>query len=305
MREGKEGNAKKEDNIMMITMGEEDLGGNYVEDNQGLNHVEGSSPIDLDLPADPGDTSSILEGNGLLHPGPSMDSSMVCESIDLFQVKCLCARVSLAHRDLELPLTQLLVFMDYIFYWNSRGACGKGLLRNLKLLCKGPKPIILFDAQRNRNCLDEHEGFVDILEEDKQFFHLRCRIPRLPTFLLTALYAIPHSDCRSLLWGNILRLSKGIQYPWSILGDFNDIASINERIGGKRIKDMCGHQLSVEENNSKVSDWCSGGVWNFSRLESLVPREVIQRLLAVLPPMPEAGNDVMLWNGATNGSFSQ
>ncbi|KAI9086715.1 hypothetical protein K1719_031309 [Acacia pycnantha] len=81
---------------------------------------------------------------------------------------------------------------------------------------------------------------------------------------------------------------------------FNDIWLFQ----GKRIKDMCGHQLSVEENNSKVSDWCSGGVWNFSRLESLVPREVIQRLLAVLPPMPEAGNDVMLWNGATNGQFS-
>ncbi|KAK4261441.1 hypothetical protein QN277_004437 [Acacia crassicarpa] len=153
--------------------------------------------------------------------------------------------------------------MDYISYWNTRGACGKGLLRNLKLLCNGPKPSILVLAEtRSDNCkrFDTLKSLgydtirvmpssgrsgglvvawsslrvsVDVLEEDRQFFHLRCQFPQVPIFLLTVLYVIPHSDCRSLLWENLHRLSRGVQYSWSVIGDFNDISSASERIGGK------------------------------------------------------------------------
>ncbi|KAI9090708.1 hypothetical protein K1719_028561 [Acacia pycnantha] len=74
---------------------------------------------------------------------------------------------------------------------------------------------------------------VSILEENTQFFHLKCHSASLPLFFISAIYVIPHSNNREILWDNIGRLAKGINGPWSVLGDFNDICSINERIGGR------------------------------------------------------------------------
>ncbi|KAI9128523.1 hypothetical protein K1719_000006 [Acacia pycnantha] len=76
---------------------------------------------------------------------------------------------------------------------------------------------------------------VDIIEENRQFFHLHCRIDQIPSFFLTVVYVVPHSSFRELLWANLLRLSKVISSPWSVMGDFNDILNANERIGGSRV----------------------------------------------------------------------
>lgn len=114
--------------------------------------------------------------------------------------------------------------MDSIFYWNTRGACGKGLFRNLKLLCDGLKPSIIvlsktkmFDDRRLK--ILHRLGFdafriipsegrlgglvliwksshvsVTVVEENRQFFHLQCQFPQLPVFNLTAIYVVPHSN---------------------------------------------------------------------------------------------------------------
>ncbi|KAK4286195.1 hypothetical protein QN277_002786 [Acacia crassicarpa] len=153
--------------------------------------------------------------------------------------------------------------MDCILYWNTRGACGKGLLRNLKLICSGPRPCVLILAETRTDmdsrfkCLSSmgydsvriipsvgksgglaiawvsSRAAVTVLQEDRQFFHLLCRIDQSSPFLLTAVYAIPHSNFREILWANIQRLSKQISSPWCVLGDFNDILNASERIGGR------------------------------------------------------------------------
>ncbi|KAI9079759.1 hypothetical protein K1719_038380 [Acacia pycnantha] len=61
----------------------------------------------------------------------------------------------------------------------------------------------------------------------------KIKFPQGSPFLLTTIYVIPHSDLRKKLWENLLRLSKGIFGPWSVIGDFNDVCAADERIGGR------------------------------------------------------------------------
>ncbi|KAI9118317.1 hypothetical protein K1719_010649 [Acacia pycnantha] len=74
---------------------------------------------------------------------------------------------------------------------------------------------------------------VSVLEEDSQFFHIKCHNASIPVFFLTAIYAFPHSNHREVLWQKLWRFSQGISDPWSVVGDFNDICSMDERIGGR------------------------------------------------------------------------
>ncbi|KAI9077273.1 hypothetical protein K1719_040717 [Acacia pycnantha] len=127
--------------------------------------------------------------------------------------------------------------MDCYMYWNTQGACGKGLLRNLRLLCKGPKPSLLFLAETKTEDASRFQallslGFdslkvipsigrsgglamawksslisVTIMEENRQFFHLHCQSSAFSSFFLTAVNAIPHSNFRSELWSNLGRIS--------------------------------------------------------------------------------------------------
>lgn len=100
---------------------------------------------------------------------------------------------------------------------------------------------------------------VIILEENRQFFHLQCQIDQSSPFLLTVVYAIPHSNHREILWANIQRLSKQISSPWCVLGDFNDILSAGERIGGRggnRRRMMWFHE---QISDCSLSDMGSSG----------------------------------------------
>ncbi|KAI9086024.1 hypothetical protein K1719_032101 [Acacia pycnantha] len=69
---------------------------------------------------------------------------------------------------------------------------------------------------------------VTVLEENRQFFHLRCQLSESPIFILTEVYAIPYSNLRPVLWDNLQRLLKGILSSWCVVGDFNDILSTNK-----------------------------------------------------------------------------
>ncbi|KAI9126004.1 hypothetical protein K1719_003422 [Acacia pycnantha] len=79
---------------------------------------------------------------------------------------------------------------------------------------------------------------VQIIDTNRQFFHVECELPDRPPFLLTSVYAIPHSNLRSILWSKLKGMSASITLPWVVLGDFNDIMAASERIGGVR----CNHQ---------------------------------------------------------------
>lgn len=153
--------------------------------------------------------------------------------------------------------------MDKKFlYWNTRGSCGSGLFKNLRLILNGfsPSIIILSDTKcteesrfssllrlgyDNISCVpsegrsgglvviwDSSQVLVSILHKDRQFIHALCVVPGIPNFLLSSVYALPHSDFRTILWSKLKQLADTIFMPWIVWGDFNDILLDNERVGG-------------------------------------------------------------------------
>ncbi|KAI9112878.1 hypothetical protein K1719_016195 [Acacia pycnantha] len=73
---------------------------------------------------------------------------------------------------------------------------------------------------------------VDVINLDRQLIHLRCRFPNEGWFFVTALYAIPDTTHKQILWSSLNCFASSMVLPWVVVGDFNDIASLSERTGG-------------------------------------------------------------------------
>ncbi|KAI9115218.1 hypothetical protein K1719_013537 [Acacia pycnantha] len=73
---------------------------------------------------------------------------------------------------------------------------------------------------------------VEVLSLDRQMIHLRCRFPNDRWFCVTAVYAIPDRDHKHLLWSSLLNIASSMAYPWTVIGDFNDIVCSAEGTGG-------------------------------------------------------------------------
>uniref|UniRef100_A0A803NI13 Uncharacterized protein n=1 Tax=Cannabis sativa TaxID=3483 RepID=A0A803NI13_CANSA len=56
---------------------------------------------------------------------------------------------------------------------------------------------------------------------------------QIGNFLVTFLYGFNDEHKREDLWGDLEKLAAGIQEPWIVLGDFNEILFANERVGRK------------------------------------------------------------------------
>ncbi|KAI9125378.1 hypothetical protein K1719_003994 [Acacia pycnantha] len=142
------------------------------------------------------------------------------------------------------------------------GSRGPGLYRNLKMSLSGHKPILIVLA--DTRCQEEsnfthllrlsynsvavspsdgrsgglvalwNRNSISVLVEsiDRQFIHLRCEISGMPSFFLTSVYALPHSDYRAILWRKLKTMADVIACLWVVWGDFNDIISEHERTGG-------------------------------------------------------------------------
>ncbi|KAI9076441.1 hypothetical protein K1719_041588 [Acacia pycnantha] len=67
---------------------------------------------------------------------------------------------------------------------------------------------------------------------DPLFIHLRCRYPNEDWFCVTALYAIPDNSHKQSLWSQLGGIAASMDIAWSVIGDFNDIATLDERTGG-------------------------------------------------------------------------
>lgn len=54
-------------------------------------------------------------------------------------------------------------------------------------------------------------------------------------FYMTTIYAHNQLELRSICWTKIERLQVGSTSDWLLLGDFNNVLSINDRIGGNAV----------------------------------------------------------------------
>ncbi|XP_062104535.1 uncharacterized protein LOC133815746 [Humulus lupulus] len=74
---------------------------------------------------------------------------------------------------------------------------------------------------------------VNIIQCTSQLMHLGVTtVSDNECFLVTFVYAFNEESGRNVLWADLKELSATMRYPWLLLGDFNDILSVEERIGG-------------------------------------------------------------------------
>ncbi|KAI9106682.1 hypothetical protein K1719_022210 [Acacia pycnantha] len=84
---------------------------------------------------------------------------------------------------------------------------------------------------RISDALENSVSRVEVVSEDRQYIHVKCAFPGRSEFMLTAVYAVPHSNLRSLLWAKMKQFADSILTPWMAIGDFNDILALDERVG--------------------------------------------------------------------------
>ncbi|KAK4263664.1 hypothetical protein QN277_029048 [Acacia crassicarpa] len=152
--------------------------------------------------------------------------------------------------------------MVRMVFWNVRGACGRNFAQNIRLLCRRNYPDILLLAETksesddNFRCLMsmDFDGMsyvpsvgrsggivaiwitakidVTIVRQDRQFIHLRCSGVGTQSSYVTAVYALPCNSQKQILWTELGHMAFTMVEPWTLIGDFNDVAAAIERSGG-------------------------------------------------------------------------
>lgn len=70
-----------------------------------------------------------------------------------------------------------------------------------------------------------------IINYSKNFINIEVMDPMKGVWRLTLFYGLPGSGQRKQSWDLLRHLKPPVNYPWCIIGDFNDILAANEKIG--------------------------------------------------------------------------
>ena len=74
---------------------------------------------------------------------------------------------------------------------------------------------------------------VEIITCSEHSIHALVKVPSPPhSFLLTSMYAPPQFYKRKPFWDYLENLAMNISFSWILLGDFNDMISEEEKLGG-------------------------------------------------------------------------
>ncbi|KAI9117275.1 hypothetical protein K1719_011441 [Acacia pycnantha] len=95
---------------------------------------------------------------------------------------------------------------------------------------------------------------VVVCNQDRQFLHFKCCCEGKTPFFLTAVYSIPNSSQKQILWNALEGFASSIVIPWVILGDFNDIAAASEKVGGSVSNDARFCQFTDRIRYCKLND---------------------------------------------------
>ncbi|KAI9125072.1 hypothetical protein K1719_003688 [Acacia pycnantha] len=98
---------------------------------------------------------------------------------------------------------------------------------------------------------------------------LPCSIGGGLPFILTAVYATPQENLKQILWQSLLNFSLSMSMPWVVFGDFSDVLSPSERIGGSGSNDFRMNLFYDRLHACKLSDMGSSGpkfTWKGPRL---------------------------------------
>ncbi|XP_062100119.1 uncharacterized protein LOC133805997 [Humulus lupulus] len=124
---------------------------------------------------------------------------------------------------------------------------------------------------------------VNVLNCTSQLMHLDVTsLAGKEQFLVTYVYEMNDEQGRDILWTDLKDIADKVIGPWLLLGDFNDILSVEERIGGN-MRQRCSRAFKTCVDYCKVEDVKSIGsffIWiNKQGLDTRVYSK-IDRVLA-------------------------
>uniref|UniRef100_A0A2N9HAI4 Endonuclease/exonuclease/phosphatase domain-containing protein n=1 Tax=Fagus sylvatica TaxID=28930 RepID=A0A2N9HAI4_FAGSY len=77
---------------------------------------------------------------------------------------------------------------------------------------------------------------LELLCSTEQEIHVSVKVSDYdPLWLLSAIYASPRRSERRILWNNLTIIASLHNLPWVMVGDFNDILSDEEKLGGEGV----------------------------------------------------------------------
>jgi len=76
---------------------------------------------------------------------------------------------------------------------------------------------------------------IQLIRNDSHFLHVQVKDKDNDPWLLTVVYASPRDHERGDTWNNLRDVARSIHEPWLMMGDFNEIASPDEKKGGTQV----------------------------------------------------------------------
>ncbi|OMO50810.1 reverse transcriptase [Corchorus capsularis] len=81
-------------------------------------------------------------------------------------------------------------------------------------------------------CWEESILSLEVVFSSPQLVHAFVERPGESKFLLSVIYASPILEIRRRLWDSLIEFAGSVDVPWLVMGDFNDVLSSNEKLGG-------------------------------------------------------------------------
>jgi hypothetical protein len=171
-----------------------------------------------------------------------------------------------------------------IFVWNCRGAASSAFYRSCKQYMDNNKPEVIviietrvnpdklsktfnllgFDGMSYSDCRGYAGGIVVAWKKDEvkvnvevidfQFIHILMSFNDGPNWYFTAVYASPKEELRRDMWTKLIQMSMHINEGWLLAGDFNDIASQDEKSGGAPTSTRRCNNFLDNVNSCKLMD---------------------------------------------------
>nr|XP_011457627.1 PREDICTED: uncharacterized protein LOC105349504 [Fragaria vesca subsp. vesca] len=80
---------------------------------------------------------------------------------------------------------------------------------------------------------------VDFIDDNFQSISVQVSLPGYSPWMLSVIYASPNNTSRALLWTYLANLAGSTSLPWVLIGDFNELISVDD-ISTKSLVGRCG-----------------------------------------------------------------
>lgn len=200
-----------------------------------------------------------------------------------------------------------------VLSWNCRGICNRKFLRNCKELVRQHKATIFILMELKCNDVQVARDFGRKIGFDSHFMvpstgmaggifflwhgHLNIQVLGFTnqavhvqvselnrTWCLSGVYVQPHCHLKAEFWDNLQLLSQTMSMPWLVMGDFNDIASMEEKSGGADYRVNAARKFVERWEDCRLSDFAnaSGLTMNLAKSKLFISPNVPRKSMTLL-----------------------